>query len=165
VAQSADDVMRNAGNMVSTMLVEQDALTREGSRAKRYLDLMGGNKNRQARMALERIKQNSMGRKAVAGGNAAAKRIEALTSKVASGAGGKVSASQVNSVSRGGASRSKTFYDAFKDTKVVKKLGGVMSSMQLRMPVHLIDSIITYAIGIVSGLQDMVQVGLRCFVD
>jgi hypothetical protein len=157
VAQSADDLMRSMGNLGSTIIVEQDALKNEGARAKRYLDLLGGNKNKQARLVLERINQNKAGRKVAGAANSAARGLESLAGKISS-SGEKMSQSQMNSVSRGGASRSKTFYDAFTDTKVVKRIGGLMSKMQLKMPVHLVDSMITYAIGIVSGVQDMVQV-------
>lgn len=33
-----------------------------------------------------------------------------------------------------------------------------MGKMQLKTPIHLLDSMITYAIGVISGMQDMAQV-------
>jgi hypothetical protein len=36
----------------------------------------------------------------------------------------------------------------------------VFGKLQIKMPVHMIDSVLTYAIGVVSGMQDLVQVRL-----
>jgi hypothetical protein len=74
-------------------------------------------------------------------------------------AGGKFADSVRNSVSRGG-KKAGTFFSMFKNTKVVKAIGGVFGKLQIKMPVHMIDSVLTYAIGVVSGMQDLVQVRL-----
>lgn len=69
----------------------------------------------------------------------------------------KIPASVRNAATQAG-SKTATLFEQFKSTKLVGKLGAAMSSLQLKAPVHLIDSMITYAIGVVSGLQDMAQV-------
>jgi len=61
--------------------------------------------------------------------------------------------------SKGG--KVKTLFEKFKSAKVFDKLGKVMGKLQLSAPIHLIDSMITYAIGVVSGMQDMAQVSTR----
>jgi hypothetical protein len=61
---------------------------------------------------------------------------------------------------RGG--KTKTMFEKFKNIKIVDRLGGMMGKLQLKAPIHLIDSMITYAIGVISGMQDMAQVRV-CF--
>jgi hypothetical protein len=73
----------------------------------------------------------------------------------------KVPSSTRNAATQGGG-KAKTLFEKFKNSKIVGKLGGVMGKMQLKAPIHLIDSMITYAIGVISGMQDMAQV--RFFV-
>lgn len=51
-----------------------------------------------------------------------------------------------------------TMFEKFKGAKFVGKLGNMMGKLQLKAPIHLIDSMITYAIGVISGMQDMAQV-------
>ncbi len=60
--------------------------------------------------------------------------------------------------------KSKTLFEKFKNIKIVDKLGGMMGKLQLKAPIHLIDSMITYSIGVISGMQDMAQVRV-CFVS
>jgi hypothetical protein len=72
-----------------------------------------------------------------------------------------VPSSTRNAATQGGG-KAKTLFEKFKNSKIVGKLGGVMGKMQLKAPIHLIDSMITYAIGVISGMQDMAQV--RFFV-
>ena len=55
----------------------------------------------------------------------------------------------------------KTLFEKFKSSKVFDKLGKVMGKLQLSALIDLIDSMITYAIGVVSGMQDMAQVSAR----
>ncbi len=73
----------------------------------------------------------------------------------------KISRAVENSLKQGGA-KGKTLFDKFKSAKFVGKLGGMLGKLQLKAPVHLIDSMITYAIGVVSGMQDMAQVRMFC---
>ena len=86
-------------------------------------------------------------------------------SKLSQQAGGayvdKIPASVRNAATQAG-SKTATLFEQFKNSKIVGKLGSVMGSLQLKAPVHLIDNMITYAIGVVSGLQDMAQVCSIC---
>ena len=77
----------------------------------------------------------------------------------------QVSSAVANALKQGGA-KGKTLFDTFKSSKIGAKLGGIMGKMQLKAPIHLIDSMITYGIGVVSGMQDMAQVHWvnMCFV-
>jgi hypothetical protein len=52
----------------------------------------------------------------------------------------------------------KSLVDRLKNNKLVSKLGGFLGKLQVAMPVHTIDSFITYTIGVVSGMEDMAQV-------
>ena len=74
----------------------------------------------------------------------------------------KISKSVENALKQGGA-KGKTLFEKFKSAKFVGKLGAMMGKLQLKAPIHLIDSMITYAIGVVSGMQDMAQVGMFLF--
>jgi hypothetical protein len=76
----------------------------------------------------------------------------------------KISRGVQNALRQGGA-KGKTLFDAFKSSKFVGKLGGIMGKLQLKAPIHLIDSMITYAIGVVSGMQDMAQVSVFFWVE
>jgi hypothetical protein len=62
------------------------------------------------------------------------------------------------------AKKSKTLFEKFGNKKILGKMGGLLGKLQLKMPIHLIDSMITYAIGVVSGMQDMAQVRIL-YVD
>lgn len=62
-----------------------------------------------------------------------------------------------------GAAKGKTLFEKFKSAKLVGKLGGILGKLQLKAPIHLIDSLITYAIGVVAGMQDMAQVRVCVF--
>lgn len=64
----------------------------------------------------------------------------------------------VENAAKQGAAKGKTLFEKFKSAKLVGKLGGVLGKLQLKAPIHLIDSMITYAIGVVAGMQDMAQV-------
>lgn len=63
---------------------------------------------------------------------------------------------QPSYVASGGKMR--PMFDRFKNNDMVKRLGAVMGKVQLTAPVHALDSIITYMMGVVSGLEDMAQV-------
>jgi hypothetical protein len=69
----------------------------------------------------------------------------------------KASSSAPNSGSKGGG-KSSNLFEKFKKIKIVDKIGKFMQKLQLKAPIHLMDSMITYAIGVVSGMQDMAQV-------
>ena len=56
------------------------------------------------------------------------------------------------------ASKGSSLFEKFKSSKVMGKLGNLLGKLNMNAPVHLIDSMITYAIGVVSGMQDMAQV-------
>ena len=73
----------------------------------------------------------------------------------------KIPASARNAASQAG-SKTATLFEQFKNSKIVSRLGVAMGTLQLKAPVHLIDILITYAIGVVSGMQDMAQVCLLC---
>jgi hypothetical protein len=100
-----------------------------------------------------------------AGTNQDAKSLRTLSllsgSKLSKESGGsyvdKVPMSVRNAASQGG-SKAKPLFDRFKNAEVVKKLSSVMGKLQLKAPIHLIDSLITYGIGVISGMQDMAQV-------
>ena len=64
----------------------------------------------------------------------------------------------VQNAMRQGGSKAATLFETFRKSKVAEKLGSIMGKFQLKAPIHLIDSMITYAIGVVSGMQDMAQV-------
>jgi hypothetical protein len=70
--------------------------------------------------------------------------------------------SSVRNAASQGAGKAKTLFEKFKDTKIATRLGAVMGKLQLKAPIHLIDSMITYVIGVVSGMQDMAQVRGIC---
>ncbi len=57
-----------------------------------------------------------------------------------------------------GSGKSSNLFEKFRKIKIVEKIGKFMQKLQLKAPIHLIDSMITYAIGVVSGMQDMAQV-------
>ena len=91
-------------------------------------------------------------------GGARSQRILSLLSR----ADGKLAKPQIstsvqNAMKQGG-QKASTLFEKFKSNKVVGKLGSFMGKLQLRAPIHLVDSMITYAIGVVSGMQDMAQV-------
>jgi len=44
------------------------------------------------------------------------------------------------------------------NNNMVKRLGNVMGKMKLTAPYHALDSILTYLMGVVSGMEDMAQV-------
>jgi hypothetical protein len=52
----------------------------------------------------------------------------------------------------------KSLTDRLKNNKLVSKIGSLLGKLQIAMPVHTIDSFITYFIGVVSGMEDMAQV-------
>ena len=52
----------------------------------------------------------------------------------------------------------RSMVDRLKNNKLVKKIGTLLSKLQLSMPIHTVDSFITYFIGVISGMQDMAQV-------
>lgn len=54
--------------------------------------------------------------------------------------------------------KKKPMFDRLKNNEMVKKLGGVMGKIQLTAPIHALDSMLTYLMGLVSGLEDMAQV-------
>ena len=135
-----------------------------GARTKRYLNLLGSNKNTQARLVLERLKNSKVVQQGKAGAKAAARKAEAIGSKIAEKIGkSKMASSVINSISQG-KSKAGSFYDMFKKSKVLQKIGRLFSKVNVKAPVHLIDSMITYAIGVVSGLQDMMQVRVSFLV-
>lgn len=70
----------------------------------------------------------------------------------------KTSTAKVPSSATQKGGKDKTLFSKFMDSNVVKKLTGVVQKLQMKTPIHLVDSMITYAIGVVSGLQDMAQV-------
>ncbi len=69
----------------------------------------------------------------------------------------KIPASVRNAASQS-AKKSQTLFEKFGNKKILGKMGGLLGKLQLKMPIHLINSMITYAIGVVSGMQDMAQV-------
>ena len=69
----------------------------------------------------------------------------------------KVPAAVQNAALQSGA-KEKTLFEKFKGNKMVSRLTKVMGKLNLNAPIHLIDSVITYAIGVISGMQDMAQV-------
>jgi len=95
-------------------------------------------------------------------GSESAKTLTLLSgSKLSHESGGshfdKIPSSARNAASQG-AGKAKTLFEKFKDTRIATRLGAVMGKLQLKAPIHLIDSMITYVIGVVSGMQDMAQV-------
>lgn len=56
------------------------------------------------------------------------------------------------------ASKSSTLFERFKNSKALSRLGNVLGKINMIPAVHLIDSMITYTIGVISGMQDMAQV-------
>ena len=57
-----------------------------------------------------------------------------------------------------------TLFEQFKNSKILHKLGTVMGSLQFKAPVHLINSIIIYAIRVLLCLQDMAGWFLLLFI-
>ena len=53
-----------------------------------------------------------------------------------------------------------TLFEKFKQSKITKKLGAGIGKFQLKAPVHPINSMIIYAIGVIAGMQDMAQVSV-----
>lgn len=51
--------------------------------------------------------------------------------------------------------------DRLKNNRIVSKIGNLLGQMQLATQIHLIDSMITYSIGVISGMEDMAQAS--CF--
>lgn len=49
-------------------------------------------------------------------------------------------------------------FDRLKNNRIVGKIGKVLSKLQLSVPIHSVDALITYMIGVVSGMEDMAQV-------
>jgi hypothetical protein len=108
----------------------------------------------------------------VAGGTASLPtNVKTLTLLSSAGVGtatksstGKIPSFLSNAANRAG-SKASTLFEKFKSSKIVTKIGGAMNKITLKAPIHLLDSMITYAIGVVSGLQDMVQVSshFACF--
>lgn len=54
--------------------------------------------------------------------------------------------------------KAKPMMDRIRNNKLVSKIGSLMGKLQLGSQIHMIDSIITYLIGVVSGMADMAQV-------
>jgi hypothetical protein len=79
-----------------------------------------------------------------------------------SGTGSRKVPDAVSNAGRQRGGKTKTMFEKFKNIKIVDRLGGMMGKLQLKAPIHLIDSMITYAIGVISGMQDMAQVRV-CF--
>lgn len=69
----------------------------------------------------------------------------------------RVATSIKNAASNAG-QKMKPMMDKINNNKLVSRIGSLMGRMQLGTQIHLIDSIITYAIGVVSGMADMAQV-------
>jgi hypothetical protein len=79
------------------------------------------------------------------------------------GAAGKPLVSEtVQSSVDGRGAQKKTLFERFKSSKALARLSGVLGKVNMNVPVHLIDSMITYAIGVISGMQDMAQVRGAC---
>ena len=66
--------------------------------------------------------------------------------------------SAASSISLNKGSKKKPLFEKFKNAEMVRKLGNVMGKIQLTAPIHALDSMITYLIGVVGGLEDMAQV-------
>ena len=60
--------------------------------------------------------------------------------------------------------KAKSLTDRLKNNKLVSRIGSLLGKLQIAMPVHTIDSFITYFIGVISGMQDMAQV-LFCLIQ
>lgn len=58
-------------------------------------------------------------------------------------------------------SKPRPMFERFKNNDMVKKLGSVMGKVQLTAPVHALDAMLTYFMGVVSGLEDMAQVRIN----
>lgn len=97
------------------------------------------------------------------GQDAGAKSSRIISLLSSPSGGGKLSAAVQDAPQQKGG-KMKTLFEKFKGAKFMSKLGNVMGKLQLKAPIHLIDSMITYAIGVVSGMQDMAQVDLNCFI-
>ena len=74
-----------------------------------------------------------------------------------------VATSLKNAASNAG-QKMKPIMDRIQNNKLVSKIGSLMGKMQLGTQIHLIDSMITYAIGVVSGMADMAQVRTLSFI-
>lgn len=85
-------------------------------------------------------------------------------SKLQSKAQSEISENALKNAATQGGVKEKTLFEKFKGSKLVGKLGSIMGKMQFKTPVHLLDALITYAIGVVSGMQDMAQVRFCSFV-
>lgn len=55
-------------------------------------------------------------------------------------------------------SKMKPMMDRIKNNRLVSRIGGLIGKLQIASQIHLIDSMITYAIGLISGMADMAQV-------
>lgn len=53
---------------------------------------------------------------------------------------------------------SKPMFERMKNNNLVKKLASAMDSIKLTAPIHALDSMLSYLMGVVSGLEDMAQV-------
>ena len=62
-----------------------------------------------------------------------------------------------NNVQLNAGSKKKPLFDRLKNNKMLGNLNAVMGRLQLTAPIHAIDSIITYLMGLASGLEDMAQ--------
>ena len=64
----------------------------------------------------------------------------------------------VNGVMGNLGEKPKTMVDRMENNRFVAQLGNLMGSMWLGNQIHFVDSMITYLIGVVSGMSDMAQV-------
>jgi hypothetical protein len=62
------------------------------------------------------------------------------------------------SPTRRGGEREKTLFERFRGTQILQKIGSAMGNVYLQPMLHMLDSMLTYSIGVVSGMQDMAQV-------
>ncbi len=66
----------------------------------------------------------------------------------------------VRNAGKQGGVKTKMLFEKFKNINIVSKIGEKIGKLQLKAPIHSINSMITYTIGVISGIQDMAQVRL-----
>jgi len=150
LTQASDQFLRNAGQSGAAWLVSGSTL--EGAKSLRILSLLGQGSLRSS-SSTNNNNDNMAKLKSAIGDSAASK----LKYWFDAAPGSQVPASVRNAATQGG-TKAKTLFEQFKNNKIVGKLGSLIGKFHMKTPIHLVDSLITYMIGVVSGMQDMAQV-------
>ena len=132
LAEAGNDFLKNAGQSASSYLLAGSTGTNQGTKSMRILSLLSG----------------GMG---VSGSSTSAATVGKKLSEMSASAAKTTANSKLGQ-------KAQTLFEKFKSSKFMNKLGSVLGKLQIKGPIHLIDSLITYLIGVISGMQDMAQV-------